>query len=101
MSKTSRATRWRFSSSAFFTSRMAQVRSASLISATRTSSTMATSILRRFSTCAWVPSTMECRGLRLALIAAMRSTPSTSLATTWPKRCWTVSSLILPSRTPR
>ncbi|MCY1421862.1 hypothetical protein D9M71_375270 [compost metagenome] len=101
MSNTSRATRWRFSSSAFFTSRMAQVRSASLIRATRTSSTMATSILRRLSTCAWVPRTMDWRGLRLALMAAMRSTPSISLATTAPKRCCTVCSWTLPSRTPR
>ncbi|ANF23640.1 hypothetical protein PS273GM_00020 [Stutzerimonas stutzeri] len=64
---------------------MAQVRSASLISATRTSSTIATSILRRFSTWVWVPSTKDSRGLRLSLMAAMRSTPSISLATYRPE----------------
>ncbi|MNZ88209.1 hypothetical protein D3C78_1070940 [compost metagenome] len=85
----------------FFTARIAQVRSASLISATRTSSIIATSILRRFSTCAWVPSTSDWRGLRLALIAAMRSTPSISLATGAPKCFSTASSLALPSRTAR
>ncbi|MNP39190.1 hypothetical protein D3C76_1327530 [compost metagenome] len=101
MSKTSRATRLRFSSSAVFTARIAQVRSASLIRATRTSSTMATSILRRFSTWPWVPITMDLRGLRLSLIAAMRCTPSISLATTGPKRWLTVGNGIWPSRTPR
>ncbi|MNJ67017.1 hypothetical protein D3C77_631500 [compost metagenome] len=101
MSNTSRATRWRFSSSAFFTARMAQVRSASLINATRTSSTMATSILRRFSTCTWLLNTVVSRGFTLALMAAMRSTPSISLATTGPKRSETFSSGTCPSRTAR
>ena len=80
---------------------MAQVRSASLISATRTSSIIATSILRRLSTWAWLPSTSDSRGLRLALIAAMRSTPSISLATWAPKRFSTSSSEALASRTAR
>ncbi|MNH14784.1 hypothetical protein D3C79_743820 [compost metagenome] len=101
MSNTSRATRRRFSSSAALTARIAQVRSASLISATRTSSTMATSILRRFSTCACEPSTSDWRGLRLALMAAMRSTPSISLDTTGPKRWLTSARVTLPSRTER
>ncbi|MNE94768.1 hypothetical protein D3C80_1927760 [compost metagenome] len=77
------------------------MRSASLIKATRTSSTIATSILRRFSTCPCVPITMDLRGLRLSLIAAMRCTPSMSLATTGPKRWLTAGSGIWFSRTPR
>ncbi|MOA36604.1 hypothetical protein D3C78_1581370 [compost metagenome] len=62
---------------------------------------MATSILRRFSTWPWVPITMDLRGLKLSLIAAMRCTPSISLATTGPKRWLTVGNGIWPSRTPR
>jgi hypothetical protein len=38
---------------------------------------------------------MDWRGLRLALMAAMRSTPSISLATTGPKR-WLTAAIDLP-----
>src|SRR5690625_1329239 len=84
------------------TPRIAQVRSASLMRATRTSSTMATSILRTVSLwSSWRPSTGSREPKRTRLMAAIRSTPSIRRAMSPPNCCLTSSMASLSSRTAR
>ena len=83
-SSVSRAARSRIALSALITKRKACVRSASLINTTRTSSTIASSILRRFSACAARSALSAPSGI--ARISPMRATPMTSCAISEPKR---------------
>jgi len=71
------------------------VRSASLIRTTRMSSTIASSILRRFSACA----ARSCLSLasEVARIDPMRATPATSVATSAPNCTSTASASKLPA----
>ena len=83
MSMVSRAIRTRRSSGRYCSVRMLCRRSASLTRMTRTSSTMASSSLRKFS--AWRSSEEE-KGILLILV-----TPSTMWSTSSPKYSWILS----------
>src|SRR6185312_14058512 len=69
--------------------RNAAVRSASLMSTTRMSSTIDKSILRRFSACASRSAPVPCAGV--ARMSSIRATPPTSAATSSPKRAASVA----------
>ncbi len=98
---TSAASRSRRSWS-FLTTRIAQVRSASLINATRTSSTIATSICLRLSFADWgCPSTAVVVNCCTSATSAIFNTPTTRASTDLPNCRRTDSTLRRCSRTAR
>ncbi|MMZ68177.1 hypothetical protein D1872_308300 [compost metagenome] len=87
----------RVSSSASLASRRQAIRSASLMTTARTSSTMASNMRRTLSTCSGEVS-LRCRVCRERM-ASISSTPSTSLAILGPKSSFTFSCLMRPAST--